>query len=136
MVSLKESEIFPRGEVPCIIKLDWDGSPFVSKILPLEGNMLSMDKLRLLYLEGSKLALEKEKAILLGQMIQEIRKPDTLWQYWMAVEEETGNLEEIEEEVVSCFAKKYKPVVLKIKPVLGTLPERFRITKEILEDPL
>jgi len=37
-----------------------------------------MDKLRLLYLEGSKLALEKEKAILLGQMIQEIRKPDTL----------------------------------------------------------
>jgi len=41
----------------------------------------------------------------------------------MAVEEETGNLEEIEEKVMSCFAKKYKLVALKIKPVLGTLPE-------------
>jgi len=41
----------------------------------------------------------------------------------MAVEEKTGNLEEIEEEVVSCFAKKYKPVALKVKLVLETLPE-------------
>ena len=40
------------------------------------------------------------------------------------MEEKTGNLEEIEEEVVSCFAKKYKPVVaLKVKLVLETLPE-------------
>jgi len=31
----------------------------------------------------------------------------------MAIEQETGNLEEIEEEVVSYFAKKYKPVALK-----------------------
>jgi len=54
----------------------------------------------------------------------------------MTVEEEAGNLEEIEEEVVSCFAKKYKPVVLKIQPVLGTLPERFRITREIVDNPL
>jgi len=48
----------------------------------------------------------------------------------MAVEQK------IEEEVVSYFAKKYKPVVLKVKPVLGTLPERFRITREIVGDPL
>jgi len=41
----------------------------------------------------------------------------------MVVEEETGNLKEIEEEVMSCFAKKYKPVALKVKPVLGTLLE-------------
>jgi len=41
----------------------------------------------------------------------------------MAVEEETNNLEKIEKEVVSCFAKKYKPVALKIKLVLETLPE-------------
>jgi len=37
---------------------------------------------------------------------------------------------------MSCFAKKYKPVILKVKPVLGTLPERFRITREIVGDPL
>jgi len=38
--------------------------------------------------------------------------------------------------VVNCFAKKYKPVALKVKLVLGTLPERFRITREIIGDPL
>jgi len=54
----------------------------------------------------------------------------------MAVEQETGNLKEIEEEVVSYFAKKYKLVALKIKLVLGTLLERFRITREIVGDPL
>ena len=54
----------------------------------------------------------------------------------MAVEEEIGNLEKIEEEVESCFAKKYKPVALKVKLILGTLLERFRITREIVGDPL
>jgi len=54
----------------------------------------------------------------------------------MVVGEEAGNLEEIEEEVASCFAKKYKLVALKVKPILGTLLERFRITREIVGDPL
>ena len=128
--------MFSRGEVLCIIKLDQDRSPFVSEVLLLERNTLSMDKLRLLYLERSKPILEEEEAILLGQIMQEIRRPDTLRRHWIAIEEETGNLEEIEKEVVSCFAKKYKPVALKVKPVLGTLPERFRIMREIVDDPL
>jgi len=77
-VSLEESETFPRGEVSYIIELDRDGSPFISEVLPLEGNTLSMDELRLLYLERSKPTLEEEKAILLGQIMQEIRRPNTL----------------------------------------------------------
>ena len=32
--------------------------------------------------------------------------------------------------------KKYKPVALKIRPVMTELPERFRITRNILGDPL
>jgi len=136
LVNLEESEMFPRGEVPCVIELDRDGRPFVSEVLPITGNMLSMDKLRLLYLERSKPTLGKEEAILLEQIMQEIGRPDTLRHCWMAVEEEVGNLEEIEEEVASCFAKKYKPVALKVKLILGTLPERFRITREIVGDPL
>ena len=52
------------------------------------------------------------------------------------MKEEAGNLKEIEEEVASCFAKKYKLVALKVKLILGTLPERFRITREIVDDPL
>ena len=70
--------MFPGGEVPCIIELDRDGSPFASKVLLLEGNTLSADKLRLLYLERSKPTLEEEKVILLGQIMWEIRRPDTL----------------------------------------------------------
>jgi hypothetical protein len=32
--------------------------------------------------------------------------------------------------------KKYKPVALKVKPVLGELPEKFRIIRNIVGDPL
>jgi len=68
-VSLEESEIFPRGEVPCIIKLDQDRRPFISKVLPIAGNILSINELRLLYLERSKPTLGKEEAILLEQIM-------------------------------------------------------------------
>jgi len=136
LVNLEGSETFPRGKVSCIIELDRDRRPFVSEVLPITGNILSMDELRLLYLERSKPTLGKEEAILLEQIIQEIRRPDTLHHRWMAMEEKAGNLEEIEEEVASCFAKKYKLVALKVKLILRTLPERFRITREIVGDPL
>lgn len=52
-----------------------------------------------------------------------------------AVKAELNNLNNLD-KTASCFAKKYKPVALKVKPVLGTLPERFRITREILKDLL
>ncbi|THU76821.1 hypothetical protein K435DRAFT_556836, partial [Dendrothele bispora CBS 962.96] len=32
--------------------------------------------------------------------------------------------------------KKYKPVALKVKPVLTALPEKFRIVRDIKGDPL
>jgi len=35
-----------------------------------------------------------------------------------------------------CFAKKYKIVAFKVKLVLGTLPEGFRIIQDIRGDPL
>ena len=53
----------------------------------------------------------------------------------MIVEEELNNPDNLA-KIVDCFAKKYKPVALKVKPVLGMLPERFRITREIIEDLL
>jgi len=68
-VNLEESEMFPRGEVLCIIELDRDGRPFISEVLLIARNILSIDKLRLLYLERSKLILGKEKAILLEQIM-------------------------------------------------------------------
>ena len=76
-----------------------------------------------MYLKRSRPTLKEEKVILLGQIMQEIRRPDALRWHWIMVEEKTGNLEKIEEEFVSCFVKKYKPIALKVKPVLGTLPK-------------
>src|ERR1700678_4314155 len=32
--------------------------------------------------------------------------------------------------------KKYKPVALKVKPVIGELPDKFRIIRQIISDPL
>jgi len=41
-------------------------------------------------------------------------------------------------EQVSTFAtkRKYKPVALKVRPVLADLPDKFRITRNIIGDPL
>ena len=66
----------------------------------------------------------------------ELRQPGAAGKAVVAVEE--NNEKVVLEEVadVACFAKKYKLVALKVKPVLGTLPERFRIIREIMGDPL
>ena len=60
---------------------------------------------------------------------------ETCRQQIMSVEEELDNPNELA-KIMDCFAKKYKPVALKVKPVLGTLLERFRITREIIGDLL
>jgi hypothetical protein len=36
----------------------------------------------------------------------------------------------------SVFAAKYNPVALKTKPVYGELPEKYRIKRQIIGDPL
>jgi len=124
-----------RGEVPCIISLDCNGNPFVSEVLPIEGNELTPDELRILYLEKSTESLKQEDNLLLDRLLQEIKMPETHRRRVMSVEEELDNPDK-PTHIVDCFAKKYKPVALKVKPVLGTLPERFRITREIIGDPL
>jgi len=124
-----------RGEVPCIISLDCNGNPFVSKVLPLEENELTSDELRILYLEKSTESLKQEDSSLLDQLLQEIKIPKTHRRQVMSVEEELDNPDK-PTQIVDCFVKKYKLVTLKVKPVLGMLPERFRITREIIGDPL
>jgi len=66
----------------------------------------------------------------------ELRQPGAARKGVVAVEKdnEKVNLEEAAD--AACFTKKYKPVALKVKPMLGTLPERFRIIREITGDPL
>jgi len=52
-VSLEESEMFHRGEVPCIIELDEERKPFISEALLLNGNDITRDEMQLLYLQKS-----------------------------------------------------------------------------------
>jgi hypothetical protein len=40
------------------------------------------------------------------------------------------------EEELCLVGKKYKPVALKVRPVLGELPQKFRIVRNIVGDPL
>jgi len=124
-----------RGKVLCIISLDCNGNPFISEVLPLEGNKLTPDELRILYLEKSTESLKQEDSLLLDQLLQEIKMLETHRQQVMSIKEELDNPDK-PTQVVGYFAKKYKPVVLKVKLVLGTLPERFRITREIIENLL
>jgi len=77
LVNLKESEMPHRGEIPCIISLDYNGNPFISEVLPLEGNELTLDELRILYLEKSMESLKQEDSLLLDRLLQEIKMSET-----------------------------------------------------------
>jgi hypothetical protein len=37
---------------------------------------------------------------------------------------------------VAVFGKRYKPVARKVKPIIGALPDKFRIIRNITGDPL
>ena len=135
LVNLEESETFLRGEVPCIIDLDRNKHPFISEVLPLEQNELTTDELKLLYLSKSTERITEEDSQLLEQLLQKVKKPEGPRQRLLAVEEDPL-WQSSPEDTLDCFAKKYKPMALKVRPVLRTLPERFRITREIIDDPL
>jgi len=66
----------------------------------------------------------------------ELQQPGAAGKAVVAVEEDNKKVSLEDAADVACFAKKYKLVALKVKPVLGTLPERFRIIREITGDPL
>ena len=134
-MNLEESEMLLRGEVPCIIDLDGNGHPFISETLPLEQAELTIDELKLLYLSKSTESMAKENSRLLKQLLQEVKEPEGLRRRFLAVEEDPLG-QSSPEDTLGCFVKKYKPVALKVRPVLGTLPKRFRITQEMIGDPL
>ena len=113
--------------MPCIIELDKEGKPFVSEALSLEVTELSMDEVQLLYLQKSIQMENVPQDPVLGQFLLELKYKATARKS-IAVVKEEDNINKPEERADAvCFTKKYKPVALKVKPVLGTLPERFRI---------
>jgi len=134
-LSLEESEETLKREVPCILEIDKEGKPFVSEALPLDIQELSRDEVQLLYLQKSIQTEENKQDPVLEQFFMELRQPRAAGKAVVAEEDnEKVSLEEAAD--AACFSKKYKPVALKVKPVLGTLPERFRIIREITGNPL
>jgi len=89
-----------------------------------------------LYLQNSIQTEETAQDPVLEQFFMKLQQSKTIGKTVMVVEEDNKNvnLEEVADAV--CFAKKYKPVALKVKPVLGMLPEKFRIIRDITGNPL
>jgi len=96
-------------------------------VLPLEQNELTPDELKLLYLNKRTESIVKENSLLLEQLLQEVKQPEGPRRRFLAVKEDPL-WRDSPGDMLNCFAKKYKLVVLKVKPVLRTLLERFRIT--------
>jgi len=72
-VSLEKSEMFHRGEVPCIIELDKEEKPFVSEALLLDGNDITRDEMQLLYLQKSMDSMQTKDREMLEQFLQEVK---------------------------------------------------------------
>jgi len=92
---------------------------------------LLTDEVQLLYLQKSIQTENLSQDLALGQFLLEPKQTATA-RKTITVVREVDNITEPEEIADAvCFVKKYKLVALKVKPVLGTLPERFRIIQDI-----
>ena len=124
-----------EGEVPCVFAMQEDGEVVVEKVLTMGVNDLTEDEILLLYLRQSQGSLDMPDA----QLLQRFLEPRTIVRGQpsvnvIAVLPEQGPLSE--EEAARVFAKKYKPVALKVRPVLARSTEEFRIVRDIKGDPL
>jgi hypothetical protein len=95
---------------------------------------MSDDEVKLLYLAKSLDENGSEEQELFSSFLSQIVSPSGAGQKVIAMDEIYGPL--TQEEHILCLAKKYKPVALKVRPVLGELPDRYRIKREIIGDPL
>ena len=65
-------------------------------------------------------------------MLLELKRADPIRKTVAVIEEDNKNVQIENKLDMVCFVKKYKPVTLEVKPVLGTLLEKFRIIKNII----
>ena len=63
------------------------------------------------------------------------REKEKISQYFLTMQRKASS-EQKSSDTVSVYSKKYKPVALKVKPIIAELPENFRIKREIRGDPL
>ncbi|KAF7777764.1 hypothetical protein Agabi119p4_3836 [Agaricus bisporus var. burnettii] len=104
------------------------GRVYITETLPVKVDKFTKDELKALYLTRSEVTNRKDE-VLLQTFIQETGTVEGSRKKTKALEEHGG-------EMALSFAKKYKPVSLKVRPVLGELPEKFRIIRNIKGNPL
>ena len=76
----------------------------------------------------------REKPTGKAQFLQEYILHADLESYQQEVVDKS--LDENEGDFAQYLGKKYKPVALKVKPIYGDLPEKFRIKRDIKGNPL
>ncbi|KAG6882856.1 hypothetical protein C0992_010472 [Termitomyces sp. T32_za158] len=128
----------PKGGVAVSLAETQEGEIVVTGY-SMEYSKFSKDDLRDVYLQaftaskGGEGKDQKTLAAYLNGKLPQI--PDTLEKI-LVQQEETLRSEAGGGETAQVFSKKYKPVARKVKPVLGTSPEEFRIERHITGDPL
>jgi len=107
------------GEVALVVEQDGDATKIVSYTLPRRGEVFEEGEVRNAFLAQA-----------MGGERFEDSDRENLSQYLdTCVVKEKGV-----QETRSVY--KYKPVALKVKPIIGELPGEFRIRREIIGDPL
>ncbi|KAF7773662.1 hypothetical protein Agabi119p4_5829 [Agaricus bisporus var. burnettii] len=121
-----------EGEAACIISTDENTeNPYISEVLPIQARQFEQDELNLLYLKRSLEEGERSEKAIISQYLQYAAQSYCPGQPITAVEPLDN-----QSDPALVLAKKYKPVALKVKPVLGELPDKFRILRHITGDPL
>ncbi|KXN91781.1 hypothetical protein AN958_12252 [Leucoagaricus sp. SymC.cos] len=121
-----------KGQAPRILKKAQE--PVISEVLSIAATHFTNDEIRMIYLQksfqGDNRISDYDK-IVFGNYLSQLATLLSHQHMVTAVE-----------EIKSCdllhqlTGKKYKPVALEVHPVLGELPQEFRIIRNITGDPL
>ena len=117
-----------QGEIALILEGNKDEMRFVEYTIPKRRRIFEEGEVRNAYLSqmmSNKMFEDKDRAILTKYL------DDNTWN--MSVNQKRLDMD-AERGQRSVF--KYKPVALKVKPVIQELPSQFRIIRDIKGDPL
>lgn len=122
------------GEYACVVELDETGCPHITELAKSVHGHFNQDELMASYLEE---ALYESCEVEDGDR-------ETFSKYWEQLEHPNEKGRTVLAQAVRSAEQmkgvskgtKYKPVDKKVKPVLGTPGEEFRIKREIKGDPL
>ncbi|KAF7783144.1 hypothetical protein Agabi119p4_2520 [Agaricus bisporus var. burnettii] len=125
-----------QGEVICIIEQERNKAPRIAEVLATTVDHFTKDELKTIFLTKSQEAQEMTSRDnrVVATFMKTLGAP--LAQQAQVVAMEESEVNDNQSELDCLVAKKYKPVALKVRPVLSELPDRYRIKRHIIGDPL